>query len=121
MSDKENLSLLIDLILKWWEEHQYDTFSLSDGAEDNVYSYDPDFVVLAKQMTDKENIYLCCFQVVDSSSSKTVSSGDFSFTLGSSPWPIAREELVSAIKKDFIEKEVWSDLYFVQILSICKL
>jgi len=57
VSDKENLSIIVNSILKWWEKHEYDTFSLPDGDEDNVYNYDPDFVVLAKQMTDKEKPY----------------------------------------------------------------
>lgn len=43
---------LVNSILEWWEEHQYDT---TQGGEEyaeeyNVYDTEPDFVTLAKRM-----------------------------------------------------------------------
>lgn len=38
---------LIDLILEWWEKHQYDT---TDRGEYNVFDEPPEFVVLAKKL-----------------------------------------------------------------------
>ncbi len=46
---KERYEELRDAVLKWWSEHEYDTMSLGDGDEDNVFDRDPDFVVIAKR------------------------------------------------------------------------
>lgn len=34
---------LIDMILEWWSEHQYDTY-VGNEDEYNVYDEEPDFV-----------------------------------------------------------------------------
>lgn len=46
---KDKFTDLIDSILEWWEEHRYDTMSLGDGEEDNIYDEEPRFVQLAKE------------------------------------------------------------------------
>jgi len=45
---KKQYEELRDSVLKWWSEHEYDTISLSDGDEDNVFDRDPEFVTIAK-------------------------------------------------------------------------
>ena len=45
---------LVDAVLKWWEEHQYDVrmYNTGDGGqdEDDVYDEEPEFVKIAKIM-----------------------------------------------------------------------
>lgn len=74
-------------------------------------------------MTFEDDIYLCCFQVVDKVTSRPVSTGDFtfSFSLSGLDWKLVREDLVVTIKHSFEEQNVWSEHYYAQILSICKL
>jgi len=48
MERKFSWEELRDAVLKWWSEHEYDTISLSDGDEDNVFDRDPEFVTIAK-------------------------------------------------------------------------
>ena len=38
---------LINMILEWWEKHQYDTY-VSNDEEYNIYDKEPDFVKEAK-------------------------------------------------------------------------
>lgn len=45
-----NMEELIRLILEWWEIHQYDTYSMDDGEEDNLYDEPPPFVKLALKL-----------------------------------------------------------------------
>lgn len=42
-------------VLKWWEEHQYDTMltSVDDGYESNIYDEPPEFVLLARAAIEK--------------------------------------------------------------------
>lgn len=50
MNDK--VSKLIDTVLEWWQEHEYDCHF--DGEDErNVYDNDPEFVTLAKQLKNE--------------------------------------------------------------------
>lgn len=40
---------LIEEVLNWWEEHQFDTYSI-DGEEYNSFNEEPEFVRLAKEL-----------------------------------------------------------------------
>lgn len=44
--DNESKSL-VESILKWWNEHQYDT---CENGEYNIYDEEPKFVTIAKRM-----------------------------------------------------------------------
>jgi formylmethanofuran dehydrogenase subunit E len=48
---------MIDSILKWWEEHQYDENGDPQNPW-NVYSEEPDFVKIAKKF-NKEKCWKC--------------------------------------------------------------
>ena len=41
---------LVKSILKWWEEHRFDTYSDNYGEEYNIYDEEPEFVTLAKKL-----------------------------------------------------------------------
>lgn len=47
----ETIDGLIDAVLTWWEQHEYDVVVVG-GDEDNVYDSEPQFVEIAKQMRD---------------------------------------------------------------------
>ena len=40
---------LIDSVLNWWEDHQYDTTSNGED-ECNIYNETPEFVILAQKL-----------------------------------------------------------------------
>lgn len=42
-----DLKELAEMVLAWWEEHQYDTASNGDD-ERNIYDETPDFVIAAR-------------------------------------------------------------------------
>jgi hypothetical protein len=42
---------LIDAVLTWWEQHEYDVVVVGDD-EDNMYDSEPQFVEIAKQLRD---------------------------------------------------------------------
>lgn len=50
-----DLKELAEKVLAWWEKHEYDTISSSDGDEWNVYDYEPDFVIAAREALKKVN------------------------------------------------------------------
>lgn len=39
---------MAEMVLAWWDKHQYDTISGADGEEWNVHDYEPDFVTTAR-------------------------------------------------------------------------
>lgn len=47
---------LIESVLEWWKEHEYDVdvYDAGDGCMDerNVYSNAPEFVKIAKELND---------------------------------------------------------------------
>ncbi len=45
---------LIDSILDWWEEHQYDTRS-SESEDWNLYDEEPEFVKIAKRLKEEQS------------------------------------------------------------------
>lgn len=47
---REQLVLLVDLVLEWWEDHKYDSYPLGDGEWDNIYSETPEFCYLAEKI-----------------------------------------------------------------------
>ena len=46
------LKNLVDLILGWWKEAEFDTFNM-DGEEYNLYDQKPDFVGEAERLKSK--------------------------------------------------------------------
>lgn len=48
----DKIKLLINSILKWWKDHEFDTYR-DNEEEYNIYGDDPEFVRLAKQLTEK--------------------------------------------------------------------
>ena len=50
----EDLIKLLDEVLSWWNDHEFDTVKLSDGDEDNLWDGTPDFILIAKRL--KANI-----------------------------------------------------------------
>lgn len=42
---------LIDAVLTWWEQHEYDV-EMAGGDEYNVYDNEPKFVEIAKRLRD---------------------------------------------------------------------
>ncbi len=44
---------LINSVLAWWEEHQWDC-DCADGEEWNRYEKEPEFVTIAKKLKEKE-------------------------------------------------------------------
>lgn len=43
--------LLVEEVLKWWKEHEYDTYD-DQYEEYNVYNDDPKFVTIAKRLKE---------------------------------------------------------------------
>lgn len=43
---------LANAVLKWWEEHKYDVDISQEGEEYNRYDEEPEFVSIAKQITE---------------------------------------------------------------------
>lgn len=41
---------LAEAAVRWWGEHQYDTWSDTDGDEHNLYDQPPEFVRLAQEL-----------------------------------------------------------------------
>lgn len=47
-----NDSELVDAVLEWWKEHEYDV-EMHDGDEYNVYDSPPEFVEIAQRLKDE--------------------------------------------------------------------
>lgn len=48
----DEIKLLINSILKWWKDHEFDTYK-DDNEEYNIYGDAPEFVKLAKEFDEK--------------------------------------------------------------------
>jgi hypothetical protein len=44
---------LVGMILVWWEDNKFNTVSMGDGEEDNMYSEEPDFVTEARKLKEE--------------------------------------------------------------------
>jgi hypothetical protein len=44
---------LADTILAWWDDNKYNTVSLDDGDEDNMFDGEPDFVMEARKIKEE--------------------------------------------------------------------
>jgi len=54
------ITCLINLIIAWWEEHQYDTYTITafdeSSGEFNTYDKEPIFVKIAIEMKKQESL-----------------------------------------------------------------
>ncbi len=48
-----NETRLVDAVLEWWEQHEYDS-SGCGMDEFNVYESDPEFVAIAKKIKSEQ-------------------------------------------------------------------
>jgi len=48
----KNLKELVDCILEWWEEHQYDCHNTYEEEYENDFDDEPIFVVKAKELKE---------------------------------------------------------------------
>lgn len=47
---------LIDAVLAWWEEHQYDVIQSSEDQDEyNIYHEEPEFVKIAKRLKEEQS------------------------------------------------------------------
>ena len=44
---------LVDMVLEWWEEERYEQVYLGDGEYDNMWTEEPDFVTIARQIQEE--------------------------------------------------------------------